>query len=196
MRFSVIIPAYNAADHIKKTLHSVKQQTFTNYELIVVCDSCTDDTAEIALGYADKVICVKEHHSGFARNRGLDAAEGEYVLFMDDDDWWLHEYVFDQLNTRLIEENSPDILYYSFIIKGLRYHDCTGEYKHLPAFWNKAWKREFVQDIRCTGEDMYESDVEFQDKAFAKNPRIVEWNMPMYYYNYMRKDSMSDKRGH
>ena len=61
MRFSVIIPAYNAADHIKKTLHSVKQQTFTDYELIVVCDSCTDDTAGIALGYADKVISVKEH---------------------------------------------------------------------------------------------------------------------------------------
>ena len=193
MRFSVIVPAYNAAEHIRKTLHSIKMQTFTDYELIVVCDSCTDDTAGIALGYADKVISVKEHHSGFARNHGLDAAEGEYILFTDDDDWWLHEYAFDILDKKLREE-SPDILFFSFIFKGVKYHNPEhGEY--LPAFWNKAWKREFIQDIRCTGADTYESDVEFQDKALSKNPKIVEWNMPLYYYNYMRKGSMSDKRG-
>ena len=51
MRFSVIIPAHNAAGHIRKALDSVRSQTFRDYELIVVCDSCTDDTQEIAEEY-------------------------------------------------------------------------------------------------------------------------------------------------
>lgn len=194
MRFSVVMPAYNAADHIRKTLDSIKQQTFTDYELIVVCDSCTDNTVEIAREYTDKVFEVNYHHSGYTRNKGLEEAQGEYVLFIDDDDWYLHEYVFTQLDNKLREKFSPDILYFAFIFKGITYSNPEGG-NYLPAFWNKCWKRRFIQDIRVEGEDTYEADVEFQDKALAKNPTIVEWNMPLYYYNYMRPGSMSDKRG-
>lgn len=195
IQFSVIIPAYNAENHIRKTLDSVKQQTFTNYELIVVCDSCTDNTEAIAKEYGAKTLTVNFHHSGYTRNAGLDIAQGRYVLFMDDDDWWLHEYVFEILNEKLNEGYiAPDILFFSFIFKNVKYHNPEhGEY--LPAFWNKCWRRGFIQDIRVEGEDAYEGDVEFQEKALAKNPKIVEWDMPLYYYNYMRPDSMSDKRG-
>lgn len=193
MRFSVIIPIYNAESCLEKTLESVKQQTFTDYEIIAVLDSCTDNSEEIVRRYTDKVYKVNYHHSGFTRNMGMNVALGEYILFMDDDDWWLHEYAFEQLNQKLAEEN-PDILFFSFIFKGVKYHNPEhGEY--LPAYWNKAWKRSFVQNLRVTGQDTYESDVEFQNMALARNPKIVEWNMPLYYYNYMRKDSMSDKRG-
>lgn len=193
MRFSVIIPIYNAESCLEKCLESIKQQTFKDYEIIAVLDSCTDNSEEIAKRYADKIVVVNEHHSGFSRNYGMDIAQGEYVLFTDDDDWWLHEFAFELLDEKL-KESSPDILFFAFVFKGVKYHNPEGG-EYLPAFWNKAWKREFIQDIRCIGEDTYESDVEFQDKALAKNPTIVEWNMPLYYYNYMRKGSMSDKRG-
>ena len=55
MRFSIIIPAFNSASYIKRALDSIKEQTFEDYELIVVCDSCIDNTKEIAEQYADKV---------------------------------------------------------------------------------------------------------------------------------------------
>ena len=195
LRFSVIIPTHNAEKHIRRTLESIKNQTFKNYELIVICDSCTDSTESIAREYTENVYNVNYRHTGFNRNYGLDKAQGEYVLFTDDDDWWLHEFAFEQIDRKL-REKSPDILYFSFIFKGYKYINPEGG-QYLPAFWNKVWRREFIETrkIRCTGEDTYMADVEFQDKALAEEPRIVEWNMPLYYYNYMRPGSMSDKRG-
>lgn len=194
MRFSIVIPVYNAAGHIRKCLDSIRQQTFKDYEIIVVCDSCEDNTEEIAQAYGAKTFAVNYHHSGYTRNIGIAQAQGEYILFMDDDDWWLHEYVFELLDKKLRETYSPDILFFSFIFKGVKYHNPQGG-EYLPAFWNKAWRRRFIKDLRVEGEDAYEGDVEFQDKALKMNPRIVEWDMPMYYYNYMRTGSMSDKRG-
>ena len=193
-RFSIIVPVYNAADHLRKTLDSVKSQTFKDYELILVLDSCTDNSEQIAAEYTKDIIKVSYHHSGYTRNTGLNAATGEYVLFMDDDDWYLHEYVLELLDAKLKESGSPDILFFSFIFKGVKYHNPEGG-EYLPAFWNKAWRHEFIKTIRVIGEDAYEGDVEFQEKALAKNPQIVEWNMPLYYYNYMRTGSMSDRRG-
>lgn len=193
-RFSVIIPAYNAENHIRKTLESIKNQTFQNFELIVICDSCTDNTANIAREYTDNVYNVEFRHTGLNRNYGIDIAKGEYVLFTDDDDWWLHEFAFEILDKKLREEN-PDLLYFSFIYKNYNYINPEGG-QYLPAFWNKAWKKDFIKGIRFTySDDTYMADVEFQDKALAKGPKIVEWNMPLYYYDYMRPGSMTHKRG-
>ena len=74
MRFSLIIPAHNAAEYIRKGLESVRAQHFTDYELIVVSDACEDDTAEIAREYTDHVIEVDFHDPGLTRSAGLDAA--------------------------------------------------------------------------------------------------------------------------
>ena len=97
MKFSIIIPAYNAEDRIRKVLDSVVQQTYKDYELIVVCDSCKDKTEEIAKEYGAKTFAVNFHNDGSSRNSGLDNAKGDWVLFLDDDDWWLHEFVLQQL---------------------------------------------------------------------------------------------------
>lgn len=194
-RFSIIIPAYNASKHIRKTLDSIKQQTFKDCELIIVCDSCVDNTVEIAKEYTDKVFTVNFHHSGYTRNAGMEQVCGEYVLFMDDDDWYLHEFVLEILDKKLQETCNPDILFFSFLIKGHGYY-YNPDYKHYaPAFWNKCWKREFMQDIRVEGLDAYMGDVEFQNKALENNPRVVVWDNPLYYYEYMRPGSMSDKKG-
>ena len=84
MKFSVIIPAHNSAGHIRNALDSIAEQTFTDYELIVVCDSCTDNTADVAREYADIVEEVEYHADGPTRNRGIELATGDWVLFMDD----------------------------------------------------------------------------------------------------------------
>ena len=89
-KFSVIMPAHNASEYIRKALDSVRMQTFKDYELIVICDACDDDTADIAREYTDKVIEVGFRNPGPTRSAGLDAATGEWELFMDDDDCWIH----------------------------------------------------------------------------------------------------------
>ena len=96
--FSVIIPAFNSAEFIRKGLDSIKSQSFTDYELIIVCDKCKDNTAEVAREYTDKVYEVDHDIDGPAQNKALNAAVGKWILFMDDDDWWLHEVALRHLS--------------------------------------------------------------------------------------------------
>lgn len=194
MRFSVIIPAYNAENHIRKALDSIKQQTFTDYELIVVCDSCTDQTEEIAAEYGAKVIRTYAHCDGPTRSKGIDYAQGEYLLFMDDDDWWLHEYVLSQLDEKLKDENDPDVLCFSFIFRHWKYASPNGnDGQRWIATWNKCWKRSFVGDTRFPNVQ-FKSDLYFNLEMNRKQGRWIDWDMPMYYYDYKRKGSQTEQR--
>ena len=75
MKFSIIIPAHNSAGYIQNALDSVVEQTFEDYELIVVCDSCTDNTEEIAKEYGARTVAVDYHCDGLTRNKGIEMAE-------------------------------------------------------------------------------------------------------------------------
>ena len=187
-RFSVIIPAHNAAEYITKGLESIRAQSFTDYELIVVCDSCTDDTEQIARRYADKVYTVNYGQDGYTRNTGLDAATGDWVLFMDDDDWFMHEYVFEMLNG-VIDRNNEDMLFFGFIWKGVGYCRQTKDRVYY-ACWNKCWRRSFIGDTRFSNVK-YTSDVDFHNAMMDKHPRAIFWDMPLYYYNFLREGSLS-----
>ena len=188
--FSVIVPAHNSEAYIKKGLHSIRQQSFRDFELIVVCDRCMDDTPGIALGYADKTLIRDFGHDGLARNAGIDAAEGEWLLFMDDDDWWLHEFVFAHI-AGMAGKHGEDILAYSFIWKNMGYKAQTPD-DMCVAVWNKCWRREFVGDTRFTDRE-WACDSEFHRKMFRKAPKVYYWDMPMYYYNFMRPGSQTWK---
>ena len=191
--FSVIIPAHNSAEYIEKGLESIRGQSFKDYELIVVCDKCTDNTAEVVEAYKpEKLIKTEYGLDGMARNAGIDAAEGEYLLFMDDDDWFLHEYVFEQLHAAIMQEKAKgvtvDIIMFSFIWKGRGY--CSQVNGHRIAVWSKCWRRDHVGDTRFPAVPHW-SDVDFDNAMFAKDGQIGVWDMPMYYYNYLRPGSIS-----
>ena len=94
--FSVIVPAHNAENHIRRLLDSIAAQTFTDYELIVVCDNCTDSTEQIAQLYGARTERVSFGRDGLARDRGIELARGSWILFADDDDWFMHENVFQE----------------------------------------------------------------------------------------------------
>ena len=189
MKFSIIIPAYNAEGHIYNALDSITEQTFKDYELIVICDSCKDKTAQMARDAGAIVEEVEYHNDGLSRSRGLDIAKGEWILFMYDDDWWLHEFVLDQINRHLSDD--IDILAFSFIWHGVKYADPLGNGGRLfPAVWNKCWKRSFIGSTRFP--NVYSiSDGYFHSEMMQKNPRIKTWYMPMYFYNYLRPGSIS-----
>lgn len=85
---SIIIPAYNSARYLPQTLISVLNQTINDYEIIVVNDGSTDDTEAILAGYAKHIKVIYQGNAGVsaARNKGLEAAHGTYILFLDADD--------------------------------------------------------------------------------------------------------------
>lgn len=189
--FSVILPSHNGAERIRTMLESIRSQSFTSYELIVVCDSCTDDTEKIAEEYhADKIITTDVHRDGLARNAGIDAAEGEWILFADDDDRYLHEYCFEQLAEKA-KESASDVIDFGFVWKNEGYKFPHPD-KCFVMVWCRAWRRSFIGDNRFSGDE-YGSDVKFYKHMIQDNMSAVIdlWNMPMYYYNYMREGSMS-----
>jgi len=95
-RVSIIIPAFNAEEHLEQALRSVREQTYADWE-IVVCDDCsTDATSELARGCGDRVKLVHtEANSGpaAARNLAIEHSSGELLAFLDSDDYWLPTYL-------------------------------------------------------------------------------------------------------
>lgn len=189
MKFSIIIPAYNSAKYIRKALDSIKMQTITDYELIVVCDSCKDDTAEIAREYADKVIEASFGNEGLTRNAGIDAAEGDWLLFMDDDDCYMHSSVLEIIDKSLGDD--VDVVLFGFIW-GAKGYTPPGDWY---ACWNKCYRRDFVGDIRFT-DVKDRSDVGFKNYIFDKKPRLRSIRDALYFYDYMREGSVSWQRGY
>lgn len=92
-RVSVILPVYNGASTIARALGSVFAQTFTDYEIVVVNDGSTDDTASLLATYGDRIHVVSQPNRGLsaARNAGVGASSGELIAFIDDDDLWMPE---------------------------------------------------------------------------------------------------------
>jgi len=124
IKFSVVIPAYNASDFIKATLDSIKNQTYKNYEVLVTNDGSTDSTEkslkeykrlnpEFPLNYFTQI------NSGVsaARNNAISRASGDYVAFLDQDDWWFPDKL--QKAAAALNSNiSIDVLYHEAILVG------------------------------------------------------------------------------
>ena len=91
-KVSVIMPVYNSKNHIKDCLTSVVNQTYKNLEIIVVNDKSTDKSMKIVKKFNDKRIKIidlkKNSGVAVARNTGIDAATGDYICFIDSDDYW------------------------------------------------------------------------------------------------------------
>lgn len=93
---SVIIPVFNKQDYIDSCIRSVLQQTFTDFELILVNDGSTDNSVEVINSFSDpriKVLDQKNMGPGVARNKGLAAAKSEFIAFLDADDTWENTFI-------------------------------------------------------------------------------------------------------
>lgn len=178
--FSVIMPTHNGEECIRTALESIRKQTFTDYELIVVCDACTDRTAEIAKEYGAVVLDVDFHRDGLTRNAGIDIAKGEWVLFIDDDDWFMHECVFEMLHD-MVGKHGEQVLNFSYIHKNKSYQRQTMDEMFMTC-WCRCWRRDLIGDSRFN--DMpFGSDLYFFMDVMKKHPDMVFWDTPMYYYN-------------
>ncbi|WP_148862579.1 glycosyltransferase family 2 protein [Marinobacter fonticola] len=113
--FSVVIPCFNRADMVCDAIDSVLLQTINDYEIIVVDDGSSDNTIEVLSKYKDFIKLERQPNSGVAaaRNRGLSAAIGRYVCYLDSDDIWAENKL--EVYKAAIEDNSdPDFLFSDF----------------------------------------------------------------------------------
>ena len=96
VKYSVIIPLYNKAEYIRRTLKSVLAQSFQNFEVIVVDDGSKDDSLKIARQVVSgkiRIIVQENRGTAVARNTGIENAKGEYIAFLDADDVWKPNYL-------------------------------------------------------------------------------------------------------
>jgi hypothetical protein len=133
--FSVVIPAYNAADTLGEAINSVLAQTRKDFEVIVIDDGSNDNTAVIAASFTDRRVKVySQENAGpsAARNRGIARAMGEYVSSLDSDDLWLPDYLAEM--GRALEENpQADFAYtHAWIL------DASDRFRTVPT---GAWHR-------------------------------------------------------
>lgn len=205
MKYSILIPAYNAAEYIGQCLNSILAQTTTDYEVIILNDGSTDDTASICLKYAllDKRIkFVSQDNKGVAhsRNRLLDMAAGEWIVFIDADDYVTDDYLacFDRrialhpeidvficniysVRNGSIKANQPfkgdKKCYYSELLKK-RY------WKAPSGLWAKAIRRSLVQrhHIRCSEQFNLGEDLFFLIVLLYYTDNIDIDNQPKYFY--------------
>lgn len=134
---SVIIPTYNRAHLVGRSIQSVLNQTYQDFEIIVVDDASTDNTEEVVKSFNDPRICYirhKQNHGGSAaRNTGIRTARGEYIAFLDSDDEWLPNKVAEQM--RVFYGNQDCGAVHTGLL-----HICKDEYNEAcKGCYSKGW---------------------------------------------------------
>lgn len=195
MTFSVIIPAHNEEERIGVALESIYTQSFKDFECIVVADACTDKTVDVALQWGAKVFEVDFHNEGLARNVGIENSIGDWLLFLDADDRWLHEFVFQQLADRIVN-NKADAVCFDMVWKHIGVVGAvSGRNGALfPHCTNKCWRRRFLENFRFPNVHP-DPDYYLHQEIIKHDPKWDIWRMPMYVYNFLREGSQSAELG-
>lgn len=194
IKVSVIIPCYNTEKWIEKCLNSIPKRD--DVEIIVVNDGSIDKTKEKLItyrefNYKDLIIVDFKENRGvsFARNMGIDESSGEYLLFMDSDDY-IYPQVFEEIVKNYLD-NINDMVFYNMennekfeFVADINNYKCKyGMFKFI--------KRSFIGNIRFKEGMQYAEDKDFHLKLIEKYPRCKFTGRLMYHYNYPRKGSLS-----
>lgn len=212
---SVIIPVYNVENYLKKCIESVVNQSYQNLEIILIDDGSTDSSGTICDDYLKKderikVIHKKHGDVSKARNEGIKKAKGEYLTFIDSDDWIplnSIEILYKELKTNhadissgliketytrnLIEKESED-----YQVKVYDKVDAMEELLYLHGFSNSAsaklYKKNLFKEIQFPIDKHYE-DLGTVYKIFNLANKIVLLNIATYYY-YQNTESIMHKK--
>lgn len=118
IKFSIIIPVYNAEKYLYECISSILCQTYKNFQLILINDGSTDNSYSICQRFVSidtrvKVLHQKNSGASEARNQGISNADGDYIIFLDSDDWWIDDKVLQTIHDR-IKKTLPDVLSFNF----------------------------------------------------------------------------------
>lgn len=205
-KISIIVPVYNVEKYISKCLDSIVNQIYRNIEVIVVNDGSTDKSGLICDEYAEKYNNIKVFHKenegvSSARNLGIDNASGEYIAFVDPDDY-IDKNMYEILYKEIIKSKS-DIAMCSFFYVKESEVIYTGNkektiilskeeviYKYFNGvnpfsgsfLWNKLFRRELFRDIRLDTRLIIQEDTEVLLRIFDRINSLVYIDRPLYFY--------------
>lgn len=154
MKISVIIPVYNSSKYLESCIESIRNQTYANIEVLLVDDGSSDGSERICDEYAkldERIKCIHQKNAGTsaARNTGIKHATGDYIMFMDNDDYWKEttgiETIVNQLN-----ESNADALFFS-----------------IMHYWED--KDEFTYPKKCSRDAIVGKNPEDALKQFIQN---------------------------
>lgn len=169
-KVTLIIPVYNAEKYIGTCLESILNQTYTNYEVLVVNDGSKDKSQEIIneykKKYPDKIIAIEQQNKGVSitRNESIEKANGEYIMFVDNDDYLDSDYI--ETFVKAIEEENYDV-----VIGGFRRPDENGKIIKTVKLENKEWSKLMVV---ATWARIYRKDYLIQNNIQFLNVNIGE----------------------
>lgn len=207
--FSIIIPIYNSATYLEKCLNSVLHQSYSNFEVILIDSSSTDNSLAICENfrneYQNKIRIISMENKGVsaARNRGIIASKGEYIIFIDSDDY---------VSTNMLESlakaayDDPDIIAFQHDVKGIKDHrqhhlnihyrlltgpeylsTCLDQTKMFIMVWKYAYSRDFIKHYHLKfHEGIIHEDEEWSFIALnlAKSVHFID----KILYHYVRRE--------
>lgn len=203
VEISVIVPIYNIENYLNKCLNSLVEQDFEDYEIILIDDGSNDCSGEICEIWKKKsekirVYHIENHGVSFARNMGIEKSKGNYIMFVDGDDWIENNMLSSMY--RLVKDNKPDIVMCNMYLdyengkkeKCNFYQSENLEFdkkgvEKLLKMWGpscKLYKKDIINEIRFSvsmtcGEDLFfNSQIIFEDKIF----RMVTTENSFYHY--------------
>lgn len=201
---SIIVPVYNVEKYLKKCIESVLNQTYKNFELVLVDDGSTDNSGVICDGYGDKenIVVVHKANGGLAdaRNKGIEVSRGEYITFLDSDDYIKSDYLETLYN--ILYKTGADIVISNFINiyeKKITIENPTKKIKYKCISKSECYRRMLLQDgidvsstaklysknifdsIRFKKGQLYE-DINIISDVIEKAQNIAITNYAGYFY--------------
>lgn len=192
MFFSVIVPVYNVEKYLRECVDSILKQTFTDFELLLVDDGSTDSSPEICDDYAAKDERVKVIHNknggaSVARNTGMKAAKGQYLINIDSDDCFLSDDIFEKLYNNSKDKDIILFKYQKYFDDENRFEKCPFSYSMISeddsfvesvdklvkadAFFGMAWMKTIKRDL------VADNDIYFEEGIVAED---IDWNYRLY----------------
>lgn len=220
---SVIMPVYNAAEFLEQGLETLRNQTMRNIEVICVDDGSTDNSLEILNRYAAmdsrfRVLKQQNQFAGAARNLGLANARGEYVIFLDSDDFFARSLCEDAYFKGKVHNADVVIFgakhynnaegkykeakwllnnYLAPVKQPFNYRDCPDEIYRIttPAPWTKMFRREFVLEKGLQFQTLHNTnDLYFVYTAIAMAERIATLDKALVYYRVGLSSNLQTKK--
>lgn len=218
-KISVIVTAYNIEEYLSRCVDSLLEQTYSNLEIILVDDGSTDKTGEICDKYAEKSDNIRVIHQGnggpsAARNAGVEIARGDYIGYVDGDDWIEPDMYEKMLEACLKWGAEIAICTYRPVGKGAEEIHPTGnvlkltkeealeyyisghpQYHIYHSVWSKLFNKKVIEDITFL-EGRKSEDIMYTTQALTKAEKCVFLDTP--YYNYMvdRNTSIMNSKLH
>lgn len=201
-KISVIVPVYKVEQYLPRCIDSILAQTFTDFELLLIDDGSPDNSGHICDEYAEKDSRIRVFHKenggvSSARNVGIAKAEGEWISFVDADDWIPHN-AYAEINL-IMETEKADLYHWGFtrtdglheIHKRVPYNkQYTNVYKFIQTFnyhhmvWSYLFRKNWIieQNILFPKAILYSEDQCFLLKYLSLNPVIQNVNKSLYCY--------------